>query len=167
MLENILHKRIGLGKGGRPFTYYKIRTMVLDAEERVRELAEQNGQDGLGKVIDDPRITKYGRFLRRYGIDELPQLYNVLKGDMGLVGLRPRTESDWEMLPKEHKVLALKFRPGFVPPAYTKKHIGSMEELVEVERAYLEEKEHSPLKTDMKVFALAFYQMFLNGVRTR
>jgi lipopolysaccharide/colanic/teichoic acid biosynthesis glycosyltransferase len=135
MLENILHKRIGLGKDGVPFTYYKIRTMILDAEDKYKELAEQNGLDGIGKVVDDPRITNWGRYLRRCGIDEFPQLYNVIKGDMSLVGLRPRTELDWEMLPAEHKERALKFKPGFVPPAYTKKHIEGTDELIEIEKS--------------------------------
>jgi lipopolysaccharide/colanic/teichoic acid biosynthesis glycosyltransferase len=78
------------GLGGRPFALYKIRSMFVDAEERKAALAHLNEQDGPAfKLTNDPRITPAGRFLRKTSIDELPQLFNVLKGDMSLVGPRP------------------------------------------------------------------------------
>ncbi len=78
------------GLGGRRFKIYKLRSMVTDAEERKRELMELNEQDGPAfKIASDPRVTPVGRFLRATSIDELPQLWNVLKGDMSLVGPRP------------------------------------------------------------------------------
>lgn len=81
-------KRAGLG--GRAFTFFKFRTMYVDAEARKRELLAQNEQSGpVFKMADDPRITPIGRFLRKTTIDELPQLWNVLIGDMSLVGPRP------------------------------------------------------------------------------
>jgi lipopolysaccharide/colanic/teichoic acid biosynthesis glycosyltransferase len=81
-------KRAGLG--GRPFSIYKLRTMVVNAEALQKELLTRNEQDGPAfKIKDDPRVTPLGRFLRRSSIDELPQLWNVLMGDMTLVGPRP------------------------------------------------------------------------------
>jgi lipopolysaccharide/colanic/teichoic acid biosynthesis glycosyltransferase len=81
-------KRAGLG--GRPFTIYKLRTMCNDAEAKKAQLKAKNEQDGPAfKIKDDPRVTKVGKFLRKTSIDELPQLWNVLKGDMTLVGPRP------------------------------------------------------------------------------
>jgi lipopolysaccharide/colanic/teichoic acid biosynthesis glycosyltransferase len=78
------------GLGGRAFKIYKMRSMVVDAEERKAELQDENHRDGPAfKVDKDPRVTKVGRFLRASCIDELPQLWNVLKGDMSLVGPRP------------------------------------------------------------------------------
>jgi lipopolysaccharide/colanic/teichoic acid biosynthesis glycosyltransferase len=78
------------GAGGRPFVMYKLRTMAMDAESRKRELLLLNEQDGPAfKIKQDPRVTPVGRFLRKTSIDELPQLWNVLKGDMSLVGPRP------------------------------------------------------------------------------
>ena len=75
---------------GRKFMFYKFRTMVVDAEERLKELAEYNEMDGpVFKMTNDPRVTKIGKWLRKSSIDELPQLWNVLKGDMSLVGPRP------------------------------------------------------------------------------
>lgn len=78
------------GRDGRRFTMYKFRTMVQDAEERKAELAHLNVLDPPDfKIPDDPRITRVGRFLRTTSVDELPQLWNVLLGDMSLVGPRP------------------------------------------------------------------------------
>ena len=79
-----------VGESGRLFYMYKFRTMVVDAEKRLAELAAQNEKSGpIFKIKNDPRITPVGRFLRRHSIDELPQLINVLRGDMSLVGPRP------------------------------------------------------------------------------
>ncbi|WP_460788800.1 exopolysaccharide biosynthesis polyprenyl glycosylphosphotransferase [Nocardioides maradonensis] len=79
-----------IGRGGRPFTMLKLRTMVVDADRRVVELSASNDADGvLFKLRADPRVTRVGRVLRRYSLDELPQLWNVVRGDMALVGPRP------------------------------------------------------------------------------
>ena len=79
-----------VGKNGRPFTLYKFRTMHVNAEARLIELRNLNDTDGeLFKMRKDPRVTPVGRWLRRFSLDELPQLVNVVKGDMSLVGPRP------------------------------------------------------------------------------
>lgn len=80
-----------IGRFGRPFRFYKFRSMYIDAEERRKQLEAANEMDGgvLFKMREDPRITRVGRFLRRTSLDELPQLWNVLRGDMSLVGPRP------------------------------------------------------------------------------
>jgi len=86
----VLFRQTRVGKDGKPFMIVKFRTMVHDAERHRIELAEHNEHDGvLFKIKDDPRITRVGRFLRHYSLDELPQLINVLRGDMSLVGPRP------------------------------------------------------------------------------
>lgn len=80
--------RIGLN--GKPFTFYKFRSMHPGAERELEQLLPRNEMDGpVFKIKNDPRVTRFGRFLRRSGIDELPQLWNVLRGDMSLVGPRP------------------------------------------------------------------------------
>ena len=86
-----------VGKNGKIFDMYKFRSMVVNAEELKEKLLEQNEMSGpMFKMKDDPRITKVGKFIRKTSLDELPQLWNVLKGDMSLVGPRPS-------LPKEVK----------------------------------------------------------------
>ena len=83
-------RQIRVGEGGRPFVLHKLRTMHPGAEELVVDLRSENAADGLlFKLSDDPRVTRLGSFLRRWGLDELPQLWNVVKGDMSLVGPRP------------------------------------------------------------------------------
>ena len=85
-----LFSQTRVGRDGNPFTMYKFRTMIPHAEERLEDLLCRNEMDGPAfKIRFDPRITRLGRFLRRSGIDELPQLWNVLRGDMSLVGPRP------------------------------------------------------------------------------
>jgi len=86
-----LFRQVRVGRDGRPFTIVKLRTMSTDAESRLVDLAQANEVDGgvLFKVRADPRVTRVGRFLRRYSIDEIPQLWNVVRGDMALVGPRP------------------------------------------------------------------------------
>ena len=90
-------KRVGIGQ--RPFNCYKFRTMVAGARESQDVLEEQNEADSvLFKIRDDPRITALGRLLRRFSLDELPQLFSVLKGDMSLVGPRPLPLRDCERM---------------------------------------------------------------------
>ena len=93
----ILFSQTRIGRNGRRFKIYKFRSMYLDAEERKKELEKQNEIQGLMfKMENDPRITKVGKFIRKTSIDELPQFYNVVKGDMSLVGTRPPTEDEFE-----------------------------------------------------------------------
>ena len=79
-----------IGRNGKPFRLYKFRSMYPDAEERLEELLAQNEMNGpVFKMKEDPRITRVGRVIRKIGLDELPQLWNVLRGDMSIVGPRP------------------------------------------------------------------------------
>lgn len=93
----VLFRQERIGRGGRPFTVYKLRTMHEDAEARVAELAAANEREGpLFKLDDDPRVTTVGKALRAAHLDELPQLFNVLRGDMSLVGPRPALPEEME-----------------------------------------------------------------------
>ncbi|PDY48200.1 sugar transferase [Bacillus pseudomycoides] len=86
----IFFKQIRVGKNEKEFGMYKFRSMVTDAEEKLKDLLQHNEVSGaMFKMKDDPRVTKLGKFIRKTSIDELPQLLNVLKGDMSLVGPRP------------------------------------------------------------------------------
>lgn len=101
-----------IGKNGRRFKMYKFRSMYLDAEERKKELMAQNKMSGLMfKMDNDPRIIPIGRFMRKLSLDEFPQFWNVLKGDMSLVGTRPPTVDEYNQYLYYHKV-RLSIKPG-------------------------------------------------------
>jgi exopolysaccharide biosynthesis polyprenyl glycosylphosphotransferase len=109
----VLFRQKRLGLGGREFTVYKFRSMSQDAEERLPEIYDNNeDKDGvIFKWRRDPRITRVGRFLRRTSLDELPQLFNVLLGDMSLVGPRPPLGSEVEKYEEWH-LRRLSVKPG-------------------------------------------------------
>ncbi|WP_232218942.1 sugar transferase [Chloroflexus sp. Y-396-1] len=91
----VIFKQVRVGKDGEHFYCYKFRSMYVDAEQRLRELQAQNEADGpVFKMKRDPRVTRVGRVIRKLSIDELPQLFNVLKGEMSLVGPRPALPSE-------------------------------------------------------------------------
>lgn len=93
----VFFSQVRIGKNGRRFKMYKFRSMYVDAEERKKELMEQNEVRGLMfKMDNDPRVTRTGKFIRRTSIDELPQFWNVVRGDMSLVGTRPPTVDEFE-----------------------------------------------------------------------
>ena len=94
-----------VGKNGKVFKFYKFRTMVKDAEQQLDQLLEQNEVEGgvTFKMENDPRLTKFGKFLRKSSIDELPQLLNILKGDMSVVGPRPCTPRELELYGDKEK----------------------------------------------------------------
>lgn len=91
----VLYRSVRVGRKGVVFTCYKFRTMRPDADATKEDLRSRNERQGaFFKIADDPRITRFGRWLRRYSLDELPQLWNVLRGDMSLVGPRPHPIDD-------------------------------------------------------------------------
>jgi lipopolysaccharide/colanic/teichoic acid biosynthesis glycosyltransferase len=101
-----------VGQGERPFTGYKFRSMYSNADELKQQLESLNEMSGpVFKITNDPRVTKVGRFLRRYSLDELPQIYSVLKGDMSLVGPRPPLVTEYVQF-TEYQKQKLTVRPG-------------------------------------------------------
>jgi lipopolysaccharide/colanic/teichoic acid biosynthesis glycosyltransferase len=108
----VLFRQPRVGLHGRIFSVHKFRTMVTDAEEQLADLIEHNEISGPAfKITDDPRITRIGRFLRRTSLDELPQLWNVLRGDMSLVGPRPPLPREVEDYDIWHR-RRLSMKPG-------------------------------------------------------
>jgi len=100
-----------LGRGGRPFTMYKFRTMALGAERALQTLRSRNVAQGMVKIADDPRVTTLGRLFRRFSLDELPQLWNVVRGEMSLVGPRPHELGEVSLEDPVH-LQRLRMRPG-------------------------------------------------------
>ena len=99
----VFYNSVRMGKKGKTFVCHKFRTMIADAEERRKSLEHLNERrEILFKIANDPRVTKVGRFLRKWSLDELPQLWNVLKGDMSLVGPRPPVPDEFKQYALEH-----------------------------------------------------------------
>ncbi len=100
----VLYRSLRPGIGGQPFACFKFRTMVAGAERLQLELEQRNERSGaIFKIREDPRVTRVGRFLRRWSLDELPQLFNVLRGEMSLVGPRPLPQRDYDRLDDWHR----------------------------------------------------------------
>ena len=109
---NPIYTQTRIGKNGGEFKIYKFRSMYLDADARKEELMKQNEGKGVNfKMENDPRVTPIGHFLRKYSIDELPQFWNVLIGEMSLVGTRPPLEDEYENYALHHKA-RLSIKPG-------------------------------------------------------
>ncbi|MBZ5749061.1 sugar transferase [Metabacillus rhizolycopersici] len=126
------------GKDGKEFKMYKFRSMVTDAEAKLEELLKYNEVEGaMFKMKDDPRVTKIGRFIRKTSIDELPQLFNVLKGDMSLVGPRPPLPREVKEYTSYH-MQRLLVTPGCtgVWQASARSSVG-FEEMVEMDLYYI------------------------------
>jgi exopolysaccharide biosynthesis polyprenyl glycosylphosphotransferase len=108
----VVFKQARVGLRGRQFSLFKFRTMIVDAEKLKKSLETENEMDGpVFKIKDDPRVTKIGRFLRRTGLDELPQLFNILKGEMSLIGPRPPLPSETTQY-KRWQLRRLSVKPG-------------------------------------------------------
>ena len=135
----VFFKQDRVGKNGRIFKIRKFRSMYLDAEERKKELMEQNKMSGhMFKMDNDPRIIPIGRFIRRTSIDEFPQFWNVLMGDMSLVGTRPPTLDEVEKYELHHKS-RLAVKPGLTGVWQTsgRSDITDFEEVVRLDNEYI------------------------------
>lgn len=142
----IFFSQIRIGKNGKKFKLYKFRSMYMDAEERKKELMNQNRMQGgmMFKIENDPRIIGgpggIGNFIRKYSIDEFPQFWNVLKGDMSLVGTRPPTVDEWEKYDLHHRA-RLCIKPGITGmwQVSGRSEITDFEEVVKLDRKYIME----------------------------
>lgn len=136
----LIFKQKRVGKNGRYFYIYKVRSMYQDAEARKAELMEKNEMKGfMFKMTDDPRITKVGKFIRTTSIDELPQFWNVLKGDMSLVGTRPPTVDEFKQYEARHK-RRLSMKPGLTGlwQVSGRSNIEDFEEVVRLDCEYID-----------------------------
>ena len=139
----VFFSQVRMGKNGKPFKIYKFRSMYMDAEERKKELMEKNNiKDGLMfKMDDDPRIIKgVGHFIRKTSLDEFPQFWNILKGDMSLVGTRPPTMDEWDKYELHHR-RRLAIKPGLTGmwQVSGRSEITDFEEVVELDTKYIEQ----------------------------
>lgn len=161
-----LFKMKRLGQNGKIIGVYKFRTMHPYAEYLQDYILNLNGYSESGKPKDDFRLTPWGRFLRRYWLDELPQLLNVLKGEMKLVGVRPISERYFQDIPIELQKLRSAQKPGCIPPYVSLNKKSSVESVLNAEREYLVAKTKDPYFTDTRYFFRAIYHILFNKKRS-
>ncbi len=147
----VLYVSERIGRNGRRFSCFKFRTMVQDAERRQQSIGHLNLRDGvLFKVANDPRVTHVGRILRKYSLDELPQFFNVLRGEMSVVGPRPPVASEVREYSLAH-MRRLSVLPGITGLWQTQaRHDPSFEGYVSLDLAYIE---NWSLGLDLKIIA--------------
>lgn len=146
----IFFSQVRVGKNGRQFKFYKFRSMNVNAEEQKKELMARNEMEGhMFKMADDPRVFPIGKFMRKYSIDELPQFWNILKGDMSLVGTRPPTVEEFENYDLKHKA-RLGIKPGLTGmwQVSGRSDIKNFEEVVGLDTYYIA---HWDLGLDVKI----------------
>ena len=160
-----LYKMPRIGKNGDIIYVYKFRTMHPFSEYLQDYVLSLNGFTSIGKLADDFRLTKWGKFMRKYWLDELPQLINVLKGEMTIVGIRPLSKSMFAQYPDDVKKMRVKYKPGCIPPYVALLKQGKNES-IEAERQYLNEKQKNPVSTDLKYFKLAILNIITNKIRS-
>ena len=164
-----------VGKGGKIIYVYKFRTMHPYAEFLQDYILKVNGYSDIAKPANDFRLTDWGKFFRKYWLDELPQLFNVLKGEMRLVGVRPVSERFLKEYPEDIREMRLKHKPGCVPPYVALYNNRKKKEekdgdcpfllkYIDDEREYLRDFEKNPYTTDIKYFFKAFYNIFFKKI---
>jgi len=154
----IMFSQTRVGKDGSHFKMYKFRSIVNNAEELKEKLLSQNEMSGpMFKMKEDPRITKVGKFIKKTSIDELPQLFNVIKGDMSLVGPRPNLPKEVAQFSEYHK-LKLKAKPGLTCywQVMGRNSIG-FEEWMELDIKYIRERS---IRLDLKLIFRTFFVLF-------
>ena len=150
------------GKNGRPFKMFKFRTMIVDAEEKKKELAEMNEMSGpVFKMDNDPRIFSFGAFLRKWSIDELPQLINVIIGQMSLVGPRPLPIKEVEEIKESAHRRRLSMKPGItcIWQISGRSEITNFDDWVKLDLKYID---NWSLFLDMKILLMTIPAVFMN-----
>jgi lipopolysaccharide/colanic/teichoic acid biosynthesis glycosyltransferase len=162
---SLFFKMQRIGQDGKIIYIYKFRTMHPYSEYIQDFVFNINGQGKGVKIKDDFRVAQWGKFLRKYWIDELPMLINLLKGDLKLVGVRPLSRSMFNLYPPDLQKLRISTKPGLVPPFY-KDLPQTLDEVCESEKKYLLAYKRNPIKTDIKYFFLCCYNIIIKNARS-
>ncbi|MFY9311360.1 MAG: sugar transferase [Bacteroidia bacterium] len=161
-----LYKMPRIGKNGKIIKVYKMRTMHPYAEYLHSYILKHHGYGESGKPANDFRLTPWGKLMRKYWLDELPQLINVLKGDLKLVGVRPISQRYFQDIPKELQTMRLKHKPGCIPPYVALNRKSNVKSVLQAEREYMEEKARKPYTTDIKYFFKALFNIIFRKKRS-
>lgn len=154
-----------MGKNGKLFNVYKIRTMHPYSEYLQQYMYTNNNLKKGGKINDDFRISEGGKFLRKYWIDELPMILNLIKGDIKLVGVRPISPHYFNLYNEELKAERIKHKPGFIPPFYVDLP-ETIDEIMSSELEYFKKYKKSPITTDLIYLFKGLYNVIFRGVRS-
>jgi len=152
------------GKNGKRIFVYKLRTMQPYSEYIQDFVIKLNGLNEDGTIKDDFRITKFGKFARKYWLDELPMLLNWLKGDLKFIGVRPLSDTMLNQYPEEYLPFRHKYKPGLIPPYYIDKP-KTFDAIIESEQNYLTRYKEKPILTDITYF-IKFLKVVFKGVRS-
>ena len=161
-----LFKMRRVGRGGKIIGVYKFRTMHPYSEYLQDYVLKLNGYGSNGKPANDFRLVPWGKFLRKYWLDELPQLINLVKGELKLVGSRPVSLTYFNSIPKEIQELRLQQKPGCIPPYVALDRLSSVESVLQAEKEYLLEKLKNPYTTDTKYFFKAIFNIVVKRKRS-
>jgi len=161
----ILIKLNRIGKGKRKFVVYKFRTMHPFAEYIQSYMFDNHNLKDGGKIDNDFRVTSYGRIMRKLWLDELPMIWNMFRGDMKLVGVRPLSEHFFGLYPEDMQELRTQTKPGLVPPFYADLPV-TLDEVIASERKYLQAYLRRPFATDWRYFWAAFYNIVIKRARS-
>ena len=162
--DGMLIKIPKVGEGGQTIYCYKLRTMHAYANDLHDYILNNHKLDDEGKVLNDFRTTGWGKFLRKTWLDEMPQLFNILKGDLSFVGLRPLSREFLLLYPEDWRKERMKIKPGFVPPYYADCP-KTFDEIIESEKRYCELKKKNPVKTDFVYFFKVVRNVLLGRTR--
>ena len=160
----ILYKFPRVGKNGKLIGVYKIRTMHPYSEYLQDYIVSTNGYGSDGKPANDFRVPTWAKFVRRYWLDEVPQLINVLKGEMKLFGVRPVTDRYFQDIPKHIQKLRLTQKPGCIPPYVAFNKSSSKDSVLSAEEDYLNSNMHG-FKADLKFIVMAVKNILINRKR--
>lgn len=154
-----------VGKDGKIIGVYKFRTMHPYSEYLQDYVIRLNGYNDKGKPAHDERVTRWGKFMRKLWIDELPQIFNILRGEMKLVGLRPLSQARYSEFPEDLKRERIKYTPGCFPP-YVALNMPDDKGNIEAERIYINDLSKHPHTTDIRYLFRALYNIFTNRIRS-
>lgn len=154
-----------VGRYGKPIYIYKFRTMYPYSEYLQAFVTKQIGYGDKGKVKEDFRVTAWGSFLRRFWLDEAPQLINLFKGELSLVSVRPLSERFLANYPEDLKKERMKYKPGCFPP-YVAYKMQAVDQYMDSERIYFCQKQKHPFWTDVKVLFVGLYNIVTNKIRS-
>jgi lipopolysaccharide/colanic/teichoic acid biosynthesis glycosyltransferase len=155
-----------VGLDGKNIRTHKIRTMYPFSEFLQKRIFEDHGLATTGKFANDFRLTEYGRFLRKYWLDELPQIFDWLRGDVKLVGMRATSPHFLSLYPKKFYDLYIQIKPGLIPPIFDENTNG-FDQIVDVEMRYLQSYWERPFRTDIRYFMKTFTDIVFRGIRSK